>query len=120
MSMIQTLKDNPLTSFISVATTIATIIGAFLMVDGRYAHSDELSKLKEEQQQVIRQNRVDLQQSSLHIRKQLIEDKVFELELIPDTKRSQYDAARLSKYKRDLDDIDTSLRQNGAFVVRKQ
>ena len=110
-AIIQKAKDNLITTLVTAATTIATIIGMFLAVDSRYAHSDEVKTLKVEQQQVIRQNRFDLMQSTNMMRKQSLDDKVFEIELIPPEKRSAYDAARLEKYKRDLNDIVQSLRQ---------
>lgn len=118
--IVQKAKENPLAALITAATAIGTIIGMFLSVDSRYAHSDEIEKLKVEQQQVIRQNRFDLQQSANFIRKQQLDDKVFELELLPLEKRTIYDTARLNKYKSDLEDIKQSLRQASPDAIPGQ
>lgn len=104
-------KNKPIAFIVSIAAGIGAIISMFLTIDERYAHAADLSNLKVEQQQVIRQNRFDLQQSTNTLRKQSLEDKVFEIELTPVEKRSPYDNARLEKYKRDLADITQSLRQ---------
>ncbi len=108
--MLNKVKEN-WSSLGVLLTAIGTIIGVFLTVDTRYAHSDEVTKLKKEQQQVIKQNRYDLSQSTNLLRKQSLEDKIFDIELIPNSTRSQYDKARLEKYKSDLNEVNQILRQ---------
>lgn len=117
--MVTKIKENGITYLVSAGTTIAAIIGMFLTIDSRYAHSDEISKLKIEQQQVILRNRYDLIQSTNTLRKQSLEDKIFDIELIPNDKRSQYDAARLEKYKTDLQEVNQVLRQPEPNLIAK-
>lgn len=109
-------KENAFNHFVSLIVSIGTVIGMFLTVDDRYAHSDEVDKLKVEQQQVIRQNRYDLQQSTGQLRKQQLQDKIFDIELMPASKQSPYDKARLEKYKSDLQDVNQILQQPAPII----
>lgn len=113
-------KNTVLKYLIYLFTFTGTIIGSFLTVDSRYAHSDEVSKLKTEQQQVIIQNRYDLLQSSNLIRKQMLEDKIFDLQLIPEKDRTQYDKAKLNKYQSDIKDINDQLNQQPPNLNKRE
>ena len=95
---------------------IATLVGMAVAVittvftlDARYVHADELQQFKTEHAQAIQQVSRDSQLQVITLRKQMIEDKVFEITLIKPEKRTDIDRARLDKYQRDLDEIHRTL-----------
>lgn len=92
------VKENPIKSAISVVTLVAGLFGGVLSIDSRYAKAADI----EQQQQSIKDNARETKFAIDQLRKQSIEDKIFEIELIPETSRVQIDRARLEKYKRDL------------------
>lgn len=100
--MLTQIKENPIKSAISVFTLLSMLIGGVFTIDGRYAKADDLNK----QQQIIEKTANDTKYAIDNLRKQSIDDKIFEIELIPEDKRSQSDKARLEKYKRESQDID--------------
>lgn len=99
-------------TLVSLITAVTVIIGSFLTIDTRYAHADALVKLEARQQEVINQNRADLQVSTSVLRQQLLEDKIFDLEIIPESKRTSIDNARLNKYKRNLEETNRNISKN--------
>lgn len=95
--MIEKVKENPIKFTISVVTLITMLVGAVLSVDSRYAKASDFEK-----------QQVSIQYSIDQLRKQSIDDKIFELELIPEKDRTQSDKARLEKYKRESKSIDSN------------
>jgi hypothetical protein len=102
MSIVGTAKDHPIKSLLGVTTSIIAIVAALFTVDARYAHASDVEKNREETRQTI-------QDSSLILRKQAIEDKLFEYDLkteqSPNGRLSPFDTAMQKRYKRQLDDI---------------
>lgn len=91
------------------ATTISWIVGAVISIvstafaiDQRYAHAEDVEKFKTEQSQaIVVQGQLQTQALDM-FRRQMLEDKIFELELIPQNKRTVVDNAKLERYKRQL------------------
>lgn len=96
------LKENPIKSTISMLTLVSMLIGTAFTLDSRYAKAEDIAN----QKQYIEQNSKETKFAIDQLRKQSLEDKVFEIELIPENKRSQSEKARLEKYKRDMQNID--------------
>jgi hypothetical protein len=105
------VKENPLTALSGTVGTLAVIVGAVLAVDARYVKAGEIQEFKVEHTRSISQLGIDTQTQINMLRKQQLEDKVFELQLIPPQRRSDVDRARLDKYQRDLEDITRQIRQ---------
>lgn len=81
---------------------VTVVISTAFAVDGRYARVADLTEFKQEQNQaIIRQGEAN-KAAVNNLRRQMIEDKIFEIELINPAKRTDYDRAKLDKYKRDL------------------
>lgn len=114
--MINQIKENPIKSLASLLTILSMLVGTVLTVDSRYAHADAVSKEQQTQRQVIeytaKQNKVEFNYSIDQLRKQTLEDKIFEIELIPENKRTPVDKARLEKFKRDSQAIDIKWQNN--------
>lgn len=91
---------------VSLLTGASIIIGAVVAVDSRYAHAGDFADLKSAQERSIQQNRNEVRYATDQLRKQMLEDKVFEIELVPVQKRSVVDNARLEKFKRDVTEIN--------------
>ena len=105
MPIPQTVKDNPVKILIGMSGSIIAIVGALFAVDARYAHATDVAKEKTEiQQQVI--------DSSQVLRKQMIEDKLFELDFkkaqTQDQRLSPLDSALRERYQRQLNEITRS------------
>ena len=80
-----------ITILVFIIGTIPTIIGSAFYIDSRYAHAEELVKLRQIQLESIAQ-----------LRSSLVEDKVFELDLKQKMHKSTpIEDAMLSKYKRE-------------------
>ncbi len=100
--MLQKIKDNPWKAMLGGLGAIIPVITGLFAVDARYAHADEVEKNKVETKQLIVQTTQDL-------RKQMLEDKLFELDL----KRAQNkngqlsptDAALRERYQRQLNEL---------------
>lgn len=100
------VKENPVKSAISIITLVAGLFGGVLAIDSRYAKAADISL----QQQALKENARETKFAIDQLRKQSIEDKIFEIELIPENRRTHIDKARLEKYKRDSQNIDTKWR----------
>lgn len=95
------LREN--LSIVSVTVgAVVSIISAAFAVDQRYAHAEDVEKFKAEQNRAIVVQGQMQSQALDGLRRQMIEDKVFELELIPQNKRTVVDNAKLERYKRQL------------------
>jgi hypothetical protein len=102
MQVVETIKNNPWKTLVGSAGTIITVVTALFTLDARYAHAAEVEKQKTETQ-------VQIQRSVQLLRKQTLEDKVFEL----DIRKSQTTNGKLppveealhERYKRQLKEI---------------
>jgi hypothetical protein len=97
MDLFQAAKQNPAKILFGSASSIVAIIGSLFALDARYAHADDLDKVKVETKEIVREY-------SLNFRKQMLEDKLFELEMkrtaSRDNSLSQVDQALYERYKR--------------------
>lgn len=85
-----------------VAGAVISIVSTAFAIDQRYAHAEEVEKFKTEQSRaIVVQGQLQTQALDM-FRRQMLEDKIFELELIPPNKRSQIENAKLERYKRQL------------------
>lgn len=94
----------------SVGIAVAAI-GGFLQFDSYYAHAADISGLKQAQEQAVVQQRIESRYAMDQIRKQYLQDKVFELNLIE--KPTPVQKAMKEKYQMDLEAI------NGKWVNRE-
>jgi hypothetical protein len=91
------IKENPLKATAATVAAAATIIGAILTVDARYAHAADIQKEALTQQKQITKIEADR-----------LEDKVFELDMKKADKPKDWtpvDEAMLQRYKRRSLDI---------------
>lgn len=102
MPVMQTIKENPWKTFLGSSGTIISLVAALFTLDARYAHAADVEKDKKQIQQVVRE-------TTLNLRQQMIEDKLFELDVkkaqSPTQRLTPIDEALASRYKRQLDDI---------------
>ena len=94
------LRENPIKSTVSILTLVSMLVGGVISVDSRYAKAAEVEA---QQQSIVIETKYAVDQ----LRKQGLEDKIFELELIPEDRRTQTDKALLEKHKRDINSINT-------------
>ncbi len=86
--------------FISVA---AVVVPAWLFLDNRFAHAGEVKDLKQIQLEQFKELKLSQEQGQKSLRRQMVGDKVFELELKPQP--NQVDKALLDRYKRELEQL---------------
>lgn len=98
-------KENTIKIGLSTIATIVALIGAVFTLDARYAHAEDVERDKIETQKIIRQ-------TTTILRKQMIEDKLFELDIKQqqdtDRRLSPIDTALQQRYKRQLDELHRS------------
>ena len=102
MNISDIIKGNIGKIILGSSGTIITIVGALFTIDARYAHAADVEKDKIITQRVI-------QETTSNLRRQMIEDKLFELDIkksqARDTRLSPIDEAMRARYQRQLDDI---------------
>ncbi len=100
-----TIKENPMTVLLSSSGSIIALVAALFTVDARYAHADGVEKDKTEMKQAI-------QESSTAIRRQMLEDKIFELDLRKSQNKnnqlSPIDQALRDRYQQQLNNLKKS------------
>jgi len=104
MSFIETCKNNLGKVAFGSAGTIITIVGTLFTLDARYAHAADVEKDKVQTQRII-------QETSQTLRKQMLEDKLFELDAKQAATKNgrlpPVEAAMKERYERQLRDITT-------------
>lgn len=106
MISVQTIKDN----FQTVGTIIGfvtTIVGGAIAIESRYAKAEDIKAIKEFQYRSHEQLRFEQKQSVDVLRKQSIEDKLFELRLKQNP--TQVDRALIQRYEDQLKEVTSRL-----------
>ena len=87
-------------SYIGLILTVITLVGALFAFDARYAHAEDTKK-------EISQTQVLVERSTNNLRRSLIEDKGFEIEVkqAQAKKPDPIDAAIKARYLRQLSEI---------------
>lgn len=85
-----------------VGSALVTLASTAIAIDARYARAEEVQKFKAEQNQAIYQTGISQAISIDKLRKDSLEDKIFEIEAINPAKRTDIDRAKLERYKRQL------------------
>jgi hypothetical protein len=102
MQMPQSVREHPWTALITSSGAILAVVTALFTVDARYAHAKDVESDKQKVESVIRE-------VSLDLRKQMLEDKLFELDIkreqSPQQRLSPVDAALHSRYQRQLNEL---------------
>ena len=101
-----TVKDafvnNPVKAIMASSGSVIAIVAALFTVDARYAHAADVEKDKQQTQRVI-------QETTLELRKQMLEDKLFELDVkqaqSPNNRLTPVDAALKERYQRQIGEI---------------
>ena len=114
-----TLRSN-VVLFISTILTIGSLIGAFIAVDSRYALAEDFRNYKSDTQTQLKNYQQDNQFGVLEIRRQSLEDKIFELSARKGTRSyTSVDEALLIRYTEQLANVNARQQQlapNGASV----
>lgn len=106
----------------TIATLIATfglIVGSVLTVDTRYAKAED-SKIQEARLgEKITLQTIEIKQQTLDLRRQMLEDKIFELEVKKDSKKLSFvEEALISRYTRQL--LETAKELASLTALRRQ
>lgn len=106
MSVSDTIKNNPGKILFGSASSVIAIVGALFTLDARYAHAADVERDKAQTEKIIRE-------TSLTLRQQMLEDKLFELDVKGAQSRgnlSPLDVALRERYKRQIDEISKARR----------
>jgi hypothetical protein len=102
MTVADSFRNNPGKYILGSAGSIIAVVTALFTLDARYAHAADVEKDKAQTQKVIKD-------TAIIIRKQSIEDKLFEYDVkkeqAPDRRLSPLDSAMQQRYKRQLEDL---------------
>jgi hypothetical protein len=100
--LIETVKENPVVVMLGSSGSIIAIVGALFTVDDRYAHAADVEKTNTE----IRKS---MQESTNTLRRRMLEDKVFELDIRgtqnKDGKLSPVEKALRERYQSEINDL---------------
>jgi flagellar biosynthesis protein FlhB len=96
-----------LKNHISLILTIITLVTALFTFDTRYAHSEDVKKTDQTTQTHIQETQKLVQQTTNNLRRSMIEDKVFELDVKQAQAKVQnpVDVAIKARYLRQLQEI---------------
>ena len=102
MQVMQTIKENQWQILLGSSGTIITLVATLFTLDARYAHAADVAK---ESQQI----HLAVKSAVSNLRKQNLEDKLFELDIkkeqAPNQRLSPIDSALAARYKRQLEEI---------------
>lgn len=87
--------DSKTLTIATVVTMVGSIAAAVFFGDDRYAHARDVEVI-----------RLTLVQAIKEVRKETIDDKIFELNLIPEAKRTDAQRAMLERYKHQVEEIE--------------
>lgn len=87
-----------------IVAALSTIIGAVILIDSRYVHVDIFIQYDQKQQSQYEQLRIQQNKLIFIYRKQILEDKLFELDLKDHL--SKYEDAIKDRYTRELNEIN--------------
>lgn len=87
---------------VGVIMFAASCVGAGLYADDRYAKSSDLKAF-------ITSSKKEVRMASYFIRKQDLEDKVFELDLIPENKKTDMQRAMMNRNKAQLQEVNQKI-----------
>lgn len=93
ITLSKTITDHPLKVLLGSAGSIIAVVTALFTIDSRYAHAADVEKDKIQTQRII-------QETTSNLRRQMLEDKIFELDL----KKAQTKEQRLSPIDQALRD----------------
>lgn len=106
--LIQSAKENPLKSMSATSGFIIALVAAVISVDGRYAHAADVDKANSQIEQQV-------QNSMQFLRRQMLEDKLFELDIrkaqSPKQQLSPVDQALRDRYQQQLNDLNAKNQQ---------
>jgi DMSO/TMAO reductase YedYZ molybdopterin-dependent catalytic subunit len=104
VNIVQAAKDHPVGMLLGSSGSIIALVTALFTLDARYAHAAEVQNDKAQVQQLIKE-------TSKTLRKQMLEDKLFEIEIKIEQTRAErrpvspIDSALKERYKRQIDDL---------------
>ena len=90
----------------TILTLLGAVVSAAFFADDRYAHAQSTKQSIQTMQQSIEQ-RVD--KSVLETRKWTIEDRLMEIEVKPEAKRTDVERALRERYQRELETVNRSI-----------
>lgn len=89
-----------------IVASVAIFAGAVLSFDQTYARAADVEQMRVEVTTNIQQARVEARYSVDQLRKMTLEDKVYELNLVPFAKRTDAQRALLDRYLRQMRELN--------------
>jgi len=98
-------RETSIKAVVGVLLFCGTIISAALFADDRYAKAVDLRNLADSVKK-------DSRRATDNLRKQMLEDKIFELDLVPEDKRTDVQRAKLNRAISKLREVRGRLNQD--------
>ena len=87
----------------AIVSVVAVVAPAWLFLDDRFAHADDVKDVRQTQKQQYEDLTRQQKEGTRNLRRQMVEDKVFELDL--KDRQTTQDRALLDRYKRELETL---------------
>lgn len=101
--MLEKLKEH-IGTMSAIGAAVVALVGGVVAVEGRYAHADEVKALREVAGSNLRTMRIEQSIGLDTLRKQSVEDKLFDLRL--KEKPTQVERAMIDRYKEQLIEVN--------------
>lgn len=101
----ESIRNNPIKTLLSIVALISGIVTSVITVDSRYVHADELDDFKIEMNQKFEKT----DKSISNIRRQQLQDKIFELNFLDQSGQARpIDKALLDRYRNELQELESN------------
>jgi hypothetical protein len=87
--MVTSVKETVVKTLIAAGSALVGIVGTVATIDARYAHAADVTNYQQSVATEIKAQGIRMQKQTLEIRKQLLEDRVFELDFKREQSQSQ-------------------------------
>lgn len=107
MAIIDTFKESPLKAAGATISGIAAILGSIWALDNHYASAADITEFKTSVQAEIKQIKVDTSLQTYQLRREMLRDKVDDLNIKEDSgKLSPYEVRQRQRYVDEIGSID--------------
>lgn len=98
--------SKPLAWLASVVGSIAVISGAAFWLITNLAWASDIAAIKESVKELAKQSRVNTEYAVDKLRKQNLEDQIFAIQLVPESRRTDAQRAMLDRFQSQAREVD--------------
>ena len=113
------IKENPVKIISTMAVILVPIISGVVVIDDRYAHAADVAKTVSTVTSQLEVNRLTNEVGILHLRKLTLEDKVFDISVKNQEKRTKptpLDSAIIQRHSNELSDLKEQISKKSELI----